>query len=142
MSLLDENIEAKCDEIIYEDTFIKFARSYFNFDNCDMFGEGYVAMSCFCFNIDDKSEFKIIHDYDDINNARFFITFGRTIGDYSQIIIIKITDKDFEQHLAQGFDVIYRDPAILTKFPLTWDFINSWLVANPTYWIKNLRFKE
>lgn len=138
MSLLDENIEAKCDEIIYEDTFIKFAKSYFN---CDMFGEGYVAISSFCFNIDDKSEFKIIHDYSDINNARFFITFGRTVGDYSQIIIIKITDKNFEQYLAEGFFAIYRNPTE-SNFPLTWDFINSWLVANPTHWIKNLRFKE
>ena len=126
MSLLDENIEDKCGEIIYEDAFIKFARSYFNYGT---FGEGYVVMSCFCFNIDDKSEFKIIHDYDDINNARFFITFGRTIGDYSQIIIIKITDKDFEQYLAEGFSIIYRDP-VVSNFPLTWDFINSWLVAN------------
>lgn len=122
MSLLDDNLEKKYDDkLIINKIVKKFIEFYFK--ELTVFSEedNYSMIQGYIFNV--NNDIEIVSDYSDINTARFYISYDCNPDKF--IITISNTR---DLHYKKDYDMIYRKPEVNEK-PLTWDFINSWMVS-------------
>lgn len=122
MSLLDDNLEKKYDDkLIINKIVKKFIEFYFK--ELTVFSEedNYSMIQGYIFNV--NNDIEIVSDYSDINTARFYISYDCNPDKF----IITISNI-WDLHYKKDYDMIYRKPEVNEK-PLTWDFINSWMVS-------------
>ena len=122
MSLLDDNLEKKYDDkLIINKIVKKFIEFYFK--ELTVFSEedNYSMIQGYIFNV--NNDIEIVSGYSDINTARFYISYDCNPDKF--IITISNTR---DLHYKKDYDMIYRKPEVNEK-PLTWDFINSWMVS-------------